>query len=245
MRRLFLIVLIVMLLVCSCVSIPADLTVTQTDDVEIIIQRGSTVGVVDNGQISFSVIGNNVLDGTGSLVIGVTNNSDAIYNFDDADVTIWGGYSENEEKWGLLGTWDANEFYDDAESEYRSQVFWTGFAGALNTLNASMGSYSNSYVRTSYGTTATVSTWSYNPGAVAAASYMAQAETNAVARSGKDYLNFLANNLLFDSMVTKNDSYVGWVYFYLNREAYTWFKVGIRNNVTNKTSYFILSVNKE
>lgn len=235
----------ILILICSCVSLPQDLSLIQTDDVEVTIQRGSTVGITDNGGLLFSVIGNNVLDGTGSIVVGITNESGSIYTFDDSDITIWGGYSENESNWRLIGYWDAVEFYKDAESEYRSRVFWTGFAGALNTLNASLGSYSNSYINTSSGTTATVSTWSYNPGAVAAASYMAQAETGAASRSGKEYLRFLENNLLYDSMLRQNESYIGWVYFHLNRESYTFFKVDIKNTVTDESSIFILEIDKD
>jgi hypothetical protein len=241
-RKCFLCTAVIMLcMLCSCVSIPKSLSVVQSEDVEIVLQRGSTVGSVDNGDLTFSIIGNTVLDGEGSFVLGITNKAPSTYSFDDADVTIYGGYSDTESNWKLIGTWNAEKYYDDAESEYRSQVFWTGFAGALNTINASMGSYSSSYVSTPYGS-AYVSTRTYNPGAVAAASYMAQANTNAVARSGKEYLKFLESYLLFDSMVMQNDSYIGWVYFNLNRESYSYFKIEIKNTVTQKTSTFILKM---
>ena len=233
---------LILLLLCSCVSIPKPLSVIESDNVEVVIQRGSSVGSIQNGDLYLSLIGNNIDDGEGSFVLGIINFSESTYSFEDTDISIWGGSFSSGDNWELIEEWDAEKYYTNAEKEYKSIVFWTTFAGVLNTASASMGSYSSSYVQTSSGKTAYVTTKTYNPGAVAAASYMAQNDINSVEKGGKSYLSFLQQNLLYDSMITQEDSYIGWVYFSTHRNSYAYYKIIFTNSITKETSSFILEV---
>ena len=242
MKAHIILITLILFLLCSCVSIPKPLSVVESDNVEVVVQRGSSVGSIQNGDLYLSLIGNNIDDGEGSFVLGILNFSESSYFFEDTDISIWGGSSPSGGNWKLIEEWNAEEYYKNAEKEYRSAVFWTAFAGVLNTVNASMGSYSSSYVQTSSGRTAYVTTKTYNPGAVATASYMAQNDINTVEKGGKSYLNFLQQNLLYDSMIKQEDPYIGWVYFSTHRNSYAYYKIIFTNSITKETSSFILEV---
>ncbi len=227
-----------LLLLVSCVSIPDDLTAIESPNVDISISRGAAMAHSTSAPLEVYLIGNNIDSGVGSLFMSITNTSKDPYNLQDSDITIWAGNSPTG-AWRRIVTWDAKAFYDAAVKTYKADVFWTAFAGVLNTFNASMGSYSSSNVYTSYGS-ATVTTRSYNPGAVAATAYYAQASTEAVEKSGKAYIDFLESNLLFSSSIKPSETYIGWVYFETGRDSANYYKVELRNPKTNKTMVFVL-----
>lgn len=189
-----------------------------------------------NSNVSYPLelylIGNNVDSGTGSFLMSITNKDSEVYNFYVSDITIWAGNSSNG-SWTKLTTWNAKGFYDAAVKEYRTEVFLTSFAGALNTINTSMGSYSTSNVYTQYGS-ATVTTRTYNPGAVAASAYYAQASTESVKRSGKAYIDYLEENLMYSSSIRPGETYIGWVYFDVGRNDANYYKVELNNTNTRK-----------
>ena len=242
MKKYFVILVGILLSLCSCVSIPDELDVLSSDSVNVAIQRGTSVGSAISGDIGLSLAGNTIDDNVGSFIFGITNFSNDEYQFNDSDISIWGS-SSSSGSWKLIEEWDADSFYHDAEREYKSKVFWTGFAGVLNAVNSAMGTYSTSNVYTRYGS-ATITTRTYSPNDVLLASYVAQSTTDSVKKSGKAYLSFLENNLLFDSTVQKGETYMGWVYFVLKRTYYPYYKVEFTNRLTQEKSQFILEVQK-
>ena len=74
-RKLIIFLSIILAVVLSsCQSVPDDLVVMETSDVELSFSRGSTVATITRNDIEYQIIGNNVEDGEGSFLVSIKNN---------------------------------------------------------------------------------------------------------------------------------------------------------------------------
>ena len=208
-KHLFLFSWILIALLVSCASIPDDLVVMDSDDVEISMSRGEMTATITNKGIEYQILGTNVDDGEGSFLVSITNNTDKPFDFSDSDIVILGA----KHKWGLwktLETWDAKAYYNGAVRDNRSGVFWASFAGALLRVDALLSVVSDR--RSSYGYV-TYGTRTHGSGDLVAAALISRAAVDSVRSNGDDYLKYLEDNLLFSSTIAPGETYVGWVFF--------------------------------
>ena len=216
--------IILAVVLSSCQSVPDDLVVMETSDVELSFSRGSVVATITNNDIEYQIVGNNVEDGEGSLMISITNNSDKPYDFKDSDVVILGG----KHKWGLwktLETWDAKAYYNAAVQDCRSGVFWASIAGVMMKVDAILGIVADRhYSRHPY--------YSAGDGLVASM-VLSRAALDSVRSNSDDYLKYLESNLLFSSTIAPGETYSGWVFF--EAKKYDFYKIEISSGKKKKT----------
>ena len=216
--------IILVVILSSCQSVPDDLVVMDTSDVELSFSRGSVVATITNNDIEYQIVGNNVEDGEGSLMISITNNSDKPYDFKDSDVVIFGG----KHKWGLwktLETWDAKAYYNAAVQDRRSGVFWASIAGVMMRVDAILGIVADRhYSGHPY--------YSAGDGLVASM-VLSRAALDSVKSNSDEYLKYLESNLLFSSTIAPGETYSGWVFF--EALKYDFYKIEITSGKKKKT----------
>lgn len=207
--------LILIALLVSCASVPDNLVVQDTSDVELSMSRGSATGNATVKGIEYKVMGNNVEDGIGSFLVSITNNTDKPFDFVDSDIVILGG----RHKWGLwktLETWDAKSYYEDAVRESRSSAFWTGFAGVMWRVDAILAIVTSREDRYSR---------PFDFGDYMMGEYLTRSAIDSARKNGDEYLKFLEENLLFSSTIAPGETYTGWVLF--DAPRYDYYKVNI------------------
>ncbi|MBO4394492.1 MAG: hypothetical protein J5800_09130 [Spirochaetales bacterium] len=229
-RKLIIFLSIILAVVLSsCQSVPDDLVVMETSDVELSFSRGSTVATITRNDIEYQIIGNNVEDGEGSFLVSIKNNSDKPYDFKDSDVVIFGG----KHKWGLwktLETWDAKSYYNAAVQECRSGVFWASLAGVMMKVDAILGIVADRhYSSRPY----------YSPGdGLVASMVLSRAALDSVRSNGDEYLKYLESNLLFSSTIAPGETYTGWVFF--DARKYEYYKIEITPDNRRKTFSIVM-----
>ena len=227
------VLLIISLIVISCASVPVNLEGVNTEDVEISISRGVTIISTSLDELDIAASGGKIDEAEANVLVSIANNSTIPYNFNESDVKIYyGDISTNS--WKLLETWSAKDYYAKEFQKFKSRQFWTAFAGALNVVNASLGSYSTSTVY-SGGRYTTVTTYSHNYSDVLMAGMIADYENASVKREGEAYLKYIENNLLYSSTILPGADYIGWLIFKDMGKKGLDYRVDFTNTNTGKT----------
>lgn len=229
------IALAVVLVVTSCQSAPINLVAIETPDSEYSLSRGVTICSTKNDNIIIAATGNSIDNGEANVLISLVNTDSQPYTFNESDVLIYYG-NYYEDRWQLLEKWSATGYYEDAYKAYKANLFWTAFAGALNTFNAAMGSTSRSYTTSYNGYYTTTTTRTYNYSDVAMASMVADMKNAMVKKEGESYLNYIKNNLLYSSTIPAMGEYSGWVIFKDMKKKGPDYRIDIVNTKTGNIS---------
>lgn len=237
MNKFFLGCVLCLLLIVSCSTSPVFLEGIETPEISIITSRGTTIASGKTGDIVVAGTGRQVEDGEVSILLSLINCSPVPYDFSDTSISIYYG-NKDSNKWQLLETWDAQQYYKNAYRYYKVKAAMTAFAGALNTISASFGSNSTSSI---YGTGgfATVSTHSYNYSDVLLASKVAELDTLSVQKEGKAYLSYLENNLLYPTTLFEGEEYAGWLFFDDMGRKGPDYKIVVTNELTSEILEFV------
>ena len=235
MKKFFLLSLFVIssLLIISCTSIPVNLEAVDTGNVEVSISRGVTIVSTSVDELDIAASGGKIDEAEANILISIANNGATPYNFYESDITIYyGDISINS--WKFLEKWSAKDFYTAKFKAFKNRQFWTAFAGALNVVNASLGSYSSSTVYSS-GRYTTVRTYTHNYSDVLMAGMIADLENAAVKKNGEAYLKYIEQNLLYSSTISPGTDYVGWLIFKDMGKKGLDYRIDFTNRNTGKT----------
>lgn len=226
-------ILISSLVIVSCTSIPVNLEAVDTGDVEVSISRGVTIISASVDELDIAASGGKIDEAEANILLSIANNGTTPYNFHESDVTIYYG-DINKNSWTLLQKWSAQDFYTAKYKAFKNRQFWTAFAGALNVVNASLGSYSSSTVY-SGGRYTTVRTYTHNYSDVLMAGMVADLENAAVKKDGEAYLKYIEQNLLYSSTIAPGADYVGWLIFKDMGKKGLDYRIDFTNTHTGKT----------
>lgn len=203
---------LVLFFMTSCTT-SFELNNVDTPENEIYTDRGTLIQSIEKEDITVSMKGNPVINSNeASIIAGIQNNSKTPYEFDDSQISIYGGNTETD-SWNYIKTWDANKYFNDAKSKANAKRIASVISGILNIASASNESKSTTTISDSNGNSTTITTRTYNPSNVAITGLI---ESEKIARGSNETeqtIDFLSNNLLFDSRVNENKDYAGILYF--------------------------------
>lgn len=177
----------------------------ETEKNTVTVYRGKSMQTISDDNFLISMLATKNSHGI-QFSTSITNYSSTDYLFKENCVTVYQGIYEND-TWEKIEYIPATAYFEQEKRAAKTEEIVTAIALGINAANAGYSTVTGSGYTRGYRYTYTAEVFSPADAAIAT-TYSIIALDN-LQQNNQDYLSFLENNLLFDSLIPANDNYNG------------------------------------
>ena len=211
---------------------------------EVSVVEGATIISANTPVLTISAASGYILNGQGSVLISILNNSDNTYYFSDNDINIYAG-DKNKNDWKLLTNWDAEKYIKRETRKQNSRKTFSAILGTVLVLDSIFNSKPVT-ADISYGWNAGIVSGIVHTGEaliypdVLLAGMVANLQYELFTANGQNYLEFVTSNSLKSGYIPKDEQLAGCVFFD-DWPKYNDYMVEVVDKKSGVPAYFLFS----